>query len=329
VHIVGIRHVPVASVANYAHGGQYPMVACAHMAPIVAKEAGVRRVIACAPPLRGALPKHQIVAMHMAGVDEIYCMGGVHAIGAFAFGTETISPVDMIVGPGNIYVTEAKRQVFGTVGIDMVAGPSEAMTIADDTADVHMIAVDLLGQAEHGLDSPTALLTTSSALAHGLQNAVEAHLRTLSTRDIASKAWEAYGSIILCEDNAEMVTMANDMAYENIHVITSKNSYFFEHLENYGSLFLGPLTCVAFGDRIIGSTHPLPTGKAARYTGCLWVGTFLKANSYQQIYEPSAAQELGQRCATFCNIEGFAGHAAQGTLRTTFPFAKCEKINMK
>lgn len=327
--LVGISHIPVASVANYAPGGHYPMVACAHMAPIIAKEAGVRRVIACAPPMHGTLPMHQIVAMHMAGVDEIYCMGGVHAIGAFAFGTQSINPVDMIVGPGNTYVTEAKRQVFGTVGIDMIAGPSEAMTIADDSADVHMVAVDLLGQAEHGLDSPTTLLTTSTQLAQGLQAAIDAHLATLSTRDIAKKAWDDYGNIILCESNAEMVSIANDMAYENVHIITRDNDYFFEHLENYGSLFLGQHTCVAFGDRIIGSTHPLPTGKAARYTGCLWVGTFLKANSYQQVYKASAAKELGERCVSFCNIEGFAGHAAQGKLRTTFPLSDIQKINLK
>ncbi len=324
--VVGIKHVPVASAANYAPGGKYPMVACAHMAPVVAKEAGVRRVIACAPPLAGTLPAHQIVAMHMAGVDEIYCMGGVHAIGAFAFGTESIRPVDLIVGPGNTYVTEAKRQVFGTVGIDMVAGPSEAMTIADDSADIHMIAVDLLGQAEHGLDSPTTLLTTSKDLAHGLQSAINAHLENLPTRDIAGKAWEIYGNIILCQDNAEMVQIANDMAYENVHVVTNDNDYFFERLENYGALFLGANTCVAFGDRIIGSTHPLPTAKAARYTGCLWAGTFLKANSYQQIYTPEAAQKLGQECVVFCEMEGFSGHAAQGQWRQEAQLQTLKKI---
>ena len=312
--ILGHKNLPVDSVGCYVPGGRYPMVASAHMSVLTAKVAGVRRVVACTPPINGKLPAETITAMHFAGADEIYILGGVQAIAAMAIGTDTIAPVDMIVGPGNAFVAEAKRQLFGRVGIDLLAGPTETLIIADETADAEMCATDLLGQAEHGPNSPAILLTTSKALADAVPGEIERQLKTLETADVASVAWKDYGRIILCDTVDEMVTAADDLASEHVQVLTKDPQYFLDNMKNYGALFLGKETNVAYGDKVIGTNHTLPTRKAARYTGGLWVGKFIKTVTYQRCTEDASAL-IGAYCSRLCAIENFAGHKAQADLR--------------
>ncbi len=311
---LGHKNIPVSSVGCYVPGGKYPLVASAHMGVVTAKVAGVPRVIACSPPFNGKPNAAVVAAMHLGGADEIYCLGGVQAIAAMAIGTETVAPVDMIVGPGNEYVAEAKRQVFGRVGIDLLAGPTETVVVADDTCDVEMAATDLLGQAEHGFNSPSVLVTTSRELAEALPGEIARQLETLETAEIAGKAWEDYGQIILCEDDEEMLRVTDDLAFEHVEIITENPGFFLERLRNFGALFLGPETNVAYGDKVIGTNHTLPTGRAARYTGGLWVGKFIKTCTYQRV-DASATREIGEYCSRLCAIEGFAGHKAQADLR--------------
>ncbi|MFT5483392.1 MAG: sulfopropanediol 3-dehydrogenase, partial [Halieaceae bacterium] len=313
--ILGHKHLPVNSVGCYIPGGKYPLVASAHMSVATAKVAGVPRVIACAPPFDGK-PNNAIVAtMALAGADEIYCFGGVQAIGAMALGTETIGAVDMIVGPGNAFVAEAKRQLFGRVGIDLLAGPTETLIICDEIGcDGEMAATDLLGQAEHGVNSPAILLTNSEQLARDTMAEVERQLKTLPTAAIAGKAWEDYGQVIVCDSYEEMVTVADDIASEHVQVMTEDPDYFLDNMTNYGALFLGPETNVSYGDKVIGTNHTLPTNKAARYTGGLWVGKFIKTCTYQRV-SAAATVEIGEICSRLCALEGFAGHQAQADLR--------------
>jgi sulfopropanediol 3-dehydrogenase len=312
--LLGHRNIPVGSVACYVPGGRYPMVASAHMSVLTAKIAGVERVIACTPPIGGKPYAETIAAMALAGADEIYVLGGVQAIAAFALGTATIDPVDMIVGPGNAFVAEAKRQLYGRVGIDLVAGPTEILIIADESADVEMVGVDLLGQAEHGPTSPAALITTSESLAQSLPAEIERQLGILPTADIARSAWRDYGQIILVRDLDEAVREADHLAYEHVEVLTKQPRYFLERLRNYGALFLGPETNVAYGDKTIGTNHILPTKRAARYTGGLWVGKFMKTVTYQEC-TPDASVVIGDYCSRLCAIEHFWGHKEQADLR--------------
>ena len=313
--ILGHKHLPVNSVGCYIPGGKYPLVASAHMSVATAKVAGVPRVIACAPPFSGE-PNAAIVAtMALAGADEIYCFGGVQAVGAMALGTESIDGVDMIVGPGNAFVAEAKRQLFGRVGIDLLAGPTETLVICDETGcDAEMAATDLLGQAEHGPNSPAILLTNSETLARDTMTEIEKQLQTLATADIAGKAWADYGQVIVCDSYEEMVAVADEIASEHVQVMTEDPNYFLENMTNYGALFLGAETNVSYGDKVIGTNHTLPTGKAARYTGGLWVGKFIKTCTYQRV-APEATVEIGEYCSRLCELEGFAGHKAQADLR--------------
>ena len=313
--ILGHKHLPMNSVGCYIPGGKYPLVASAHMSVATAKVAGVKRVIACAPPFNGK-PNPAIVAtMALAGADEIYCFGGVQAVGAMALGTETILAVDMIVGPGNAYVAEAKRQLFGRVGIDLLAGPTETLIIADEFAcDPEMAATDLLGQAEHGVNSPAFLLTNSEVFAKATIIEVERQLETLRTAEIAGQAWRDYGQIIVCDTYEEMLEVADDLAFEHVQVMTKDPEYFLNNMTNFGALFLGPETNVAYGDKVIGTNHTLPTNKAARYTGGLWVGKFIKTCTYQRVTK-EATVEIGEYCSRLCDLEGFAGHKAQADLR--------------
>ena len=311
---LGHKNIPVNAVGCYAPGGRYPMIASVIMSVATAKVAGVKRVVACAPPKDGAPYPATVATMQLAGADEIYVLGGIQAVGAMALGTETLSPVDMLVGPGNAFVAEAKRQLFGRVGIDLFAGPTEVLVIADDTADLEMVATDLLGQAEHGPNSPAVLLTTSERLARGLQAEIDRQLQTLATADVAGQAWRDYGQIILVDTVDELVREADRLASEHVEVLTANPDYFLEHMTNYGSLFLGPETNVAYGDKAIGTNHILPTNKAARYTGGLWVGKFLKTVTYQRC-TPAASVVVGKNCEKICDIEGFAGHKRQATLR--------------
>jgi sulfopropanediol 3-dehydrogenase len=311
---LGHRNIPVNSVGCYIPGGLYPMVASAHMSIVTAKVAGVKRVIACTPPSGGAIPKETVCAMAFAGADEIYILGGVQAMGAMAIGTESVRPVDMIVGPGNAYVAEAKRQLFGRVGIDLLAGPTETLIIADETADAEMVATDILGQCEHGPTSPGALITTSEELAKETLIEIERQLGILPTGEIARQAWENYGIIILCSDEEEMVREADKLAYEHVQVLTKNPRYFLDNMTNYGALFLGPETNVSFGDKVIGTNHTLPTNGAARYTGGLWVGKFLKNCTFQYC-TPEASAVIGEYASRLCAIERFAGHQAQADLR--------------
>ena len=311
---LGHKNIPVNSVGCYIPGGRYPMVASAHMSVLTAKVAGVKRVVACTPPIHGKISEATVCAMHFAGADEIYIMGGVQALCAMAIGTETILPVDMIVGPGNAYVAETKRQLFGRVGIDLFAGPTEILVIADETADAEMIACDLLGQAEHGPTSPAALITTSEILAQETLMEIERQLKLLSTADIAGMAWKENGSIILVDDLEEAVREADTLAYEHVEVLTKYPQYFLNNMTNYGALFLGPETNVAYGDKVIGTNHTLPTMKAARYTGGLWVGKFLKNCTYQRC-TPEASFKVGEYAMRLCELEGFAGHKEQAALR--------------
>ncbi|SIO54827.1 histidinol dehydrogenase [Chitinophaga niabensis] len=311
---LGHKNIPVNSVGCYIPGGRYPMVASAHMSILTAKVAGVKRVIACTPPINGRIPEATVCAMHFAGADEIYILGGVQALCAMAIGTDSIKAVDMLVGPGNAYVAEAKRQLFGRVGIDLFAGPTEVLVIADETADAEMIACDLLGQAEHGPTSPAALITTSEKLAQETLVEIERQLKQLSTADIAGVAWEEYGSIILVDSLEEAVQEADALAYEHVEVLTRDPQYFLDNMTNYGALFLGPETNVAYGDKVIGTNHTLPTMKAARYTGGLWVGKFLKNCTYQRC-TPEASAMIGKYAMRLCELEGFAAHKEQAALR--------------
>ena len=311
---LGHKNIPVNSVGCYIPGGKYPMVASAHMSVLTAKVAGVQRVIACAPPHSGAPNDAIVTAMHLAGADEIYCLGGIQAVGSMALGTETIAAVDMLVGPGNAFVAEAKRQLYGRVGIDLFAGPTETLIIADDTCDGEMAATDLLGQAEHGTNSPAILLTNSAQLVEDTQEQIELQLKTLATADVAGQAWRDYGQIILCDTEAELLAEADRIASEHVQVMTRNPDYFLENMTNYGALFLGPETNVAYGDKVIGTNHTLPTKLAARYTGGLWVGKFIKTCTYQRV-TPEATATIGEYCSRLCDLEGFAGHKAQADIR--------------
>lgn len=312
--VLGHRTIPVKNVGCYIPGGRYPMVASAIMSIATARAAGVTRIVACTPPKDGRPYAATVATMKMAGADEIYVLGGVQAIAAMALGTETMRPVDMLVGPGNAYIAEAKRQLFGQVGIDLLAGPTEILVIADATADVEMVATDLLGQAEHGVNSPAVLITTSRALAEALPAEIDRQLGSLSTGAIARQAWRDYGEIILTDTDEEMVQLGDEVAAEHVEILTRDPDFFLRNLSNYGSLFLGPETNVAYGDKAIGTNHILPTGKAARYTGGLWVGKFLKTVTYQKC-TPQASVIVGENCSRVCQIEGFAAHREQAELR--------------
>ena len=311
---LGHKNIPVASVGCYVPGGRYPMVASAHMSVLTAKVAGVPRIIAATPPLNGVAPAATVAAMALGGADEIYLMGGVQAVAAMALGTGSIAPVDMLVGPGNAYVAEAKRQLFGRVGIDLLAGPTETLIVADETADVEMCATDLLGQAEHGPTSPAILLTTSRRLAEGIAAEIARQLEHLPTAAIAGAAWRDYGQVILCDTDEELLSEADRIASEHVQILTREPRWFLDRMRNYGALFLGPETNVAYGDKVIGTNHTLPTKRAARYTGGLWVGKFLKTVTYQQV-TPEATAMIGEYCSRLCAIENFAGHQAQADLR--------------
>ncbi|MBY9064339.1 histidinol dehydrogenase [Sphingomonas yunnanensis] len=314
--VLGHRNVPVNAAGCYVPGGKYPLLASAHMSVITAKVAGVPRVVTCAPPFQGRPAPAIVAAQAMAGADEIYCLGGIQAVAAMGIGTPSIAPVDILVGPGNAFVAEAKRQLFGRVGIDLFAGPTETLVIADEQgADAELCATDLLGQAEHGPDSPAILLTTSEKLARETLAEIERLLEILPTADYARRAWESYGEVIVAEDEAEMVRIADDIASEHVQVMTRDPDYFLANMTNYGALFLGPRTNVAFGDKVIGTNHTLPTRKAARYTGGLWVGKFLKTCTYQRVTSDAASAQIGEYCSRLCALEGFAGHGEQANVR--------------
>jgi sulfopropanediol 3-dehydrogenase len=315
--ILGHKNIPVNSVGCYVPGGRYPMVASAHMSVLTAKVAGVKKIIACTPPdpKTGVPPAETVAAMYFGGADEIYILGGVQAMAAMAYGRVGMQQVDMIVGPGNQYVAEAKRQLFGRVGIDLLAGPTETLVIADDTTDAEMVVTDLLGQAEHGPNSPAVLLTNSEELAMQIEDEVKKQLAVLSTADLASKSWEDYGEIILVDSYEEMVEVADDIASEHVQVNTKDPQYFKDNMTNYGALFLGNRTNVAYGDKAIGTNHTLPTKKAARFTGGLWVGKFIKTCTYQNVTTDEASALVGSYCSRLCEIEGFAGHKKQADIR--------------
>ncbi|MDZ7899218.1 MAG: histidinol dehydrogenase [Arcicella sp.] len=312
---LGHKNIPVNSVGCYVPGGRYPMVASAHMSVLTAKVAGVKRVIACTPPINGEIPKATIAAMYLAGADEMYLLGGVQAIAMMAIGTETVQGCDMLVGPGNAYVAEAKRQLFGKVGIDLFAGPTETLVIADDTCDAEMCATDLLGQAEHGPTSPVILLTSSKTIADGIEDEIQKQLKVLPTADVASVSWRDYGQVILVDTVEELISEADRIACEHVQVMTENPREFLAKMTNYGGLFLGPRTNVAFGDKVIGTNHTLPTKEASRYTGGLWVGKFLKTCTYQEIKTNEASAMIGEYCSRLCAIENFSGHKEQADLR--------------
>ncbi|WP_049731429.1 histidinol dehydrogenase [Rhizobium ecuadorense] len=313
--ILGHRNIPVQSVGCYVPGGKFPMVASAHMSVLTASVAGVPRIVAAAPAQKGEPHPAIIAAMHKGGAHEIYVLGGMQAIGAMALGTQTIKPVDMLVGPGNAFVAEAKRQLYGRVGIDLFAGPTETMVIADETVDAEICATDLLGQAEHGYNSPSVLVTNSEKLARDTLAEIDRILKILPTAETASASWRDYGEIIVCDTYEEMLDVANDIASEHVQVMTDRDDWFLQNMHSYGALFLGPRTNVANGDKVIGTNHTLPTKKAGRYTGGLWVGKFLKTHSYQKVITDQAAAEIGAYCSRLCMLEGFVGHAEQANVR--------------
>lgn len=312
--VLGHKNIPVNSVGCYIPGGRYPMVASAHMSVLTAKVAGVPRIVACTPPIQGELPAATVAAMHFGGADEIYILGGIQAVAAMALGTETIQPVDMLIGPGNAYVAEAKRQLYGRVGIDLFAGPTEVLIVADETADAEMCAVDLLGQAEHGPDSPAVLISLSEELALATIEQVEKHLEMLPTADLARVSWDNYGQVIVVDSYEEAVVEADKVASEHVEILTKNPRYFLDHMHSYGALFLGPETNVAYGDKVIGTNHTLPTKGAGRYTGGLWVGKFIKTHTYQQI-TPEASVMIGEYASRLCALERFWGHKEQADLR--------------
>ncbi|CAI2485772.1 Sulfopropanediol 3-dehydrogenase [Serratia ficaria] len=313
--ILGHKNIPVNAAGCYVPGGKYPLLASAHMSVITAKVAGVPRIVTCAPPFNGKPAPAIVVAQHMAGADEIYCLGGIQAVGAMAIGTESIAPVDMLVGPGNAFVAEAKRQLFGRVGIDLFAGPTETLVIADESVDGEICATDLLGQAEHGPDSPAILLTTSEKLAKDTMAEIQRLLDILPTAEIARQSWEKFGEIIVAESDEEMLEIADKLAFEHVQVMTKQPDWYLDNLRNFGALFLGPRTNVAYGDKVIGTNHTLPTKKASRYTGGLWVGKFLKTCSYQRVLTDEASALVGEYCSRLCALEGFAGHGEQANIR--------------
>ena len=313
--ILGHKNIPVQSVGCYVPGGKFPMVASAHMSVATAKVAGVPRIIACTPPFNGEPNPAVIAAMHLGGAHEIYVLGGIQAVGAMAIGTETIEPVHLLVGPGNAFVAEAKRQLFGRVGIDLFAGPTETMVIADETVDAEMCATDLLGQAEHGYNSPAVLVTNSRALAEGTLSEIDRILEILPTAGTAGVSWADYGEVILCDTYDEMLGVADEIASEHVQVMTDRDDWFLENMTCYGALFLGPRTNVSNGDKVIGTNHTLPTKKAGRYTGGLWVGKYLKTHSYQKITTDEAAAKIGAYGSRLCLLEGFVGHAEQCNMR--------------
>ncbi len=313
--VLGHKNIPVQSVGCYVPGGKFPMVASAHMSVATASVAGVPRIIACTPPFQGKPNPAVIAAMHLGGAHEIYVMGGIQAIGAMALGTETIDPVHMLVGPGNAFVAEAKRQLFGRVGIDLFAGPTETMVIADETVDAEICATDLLGQAEHGYNSPCVMVTNSRQLAEDTLSEIDRILKILPTADTASVSWEEYGEVIVCDTYEEMLVVADDIASEHVQVMTDRDDWFLENMTCYGALFLGPRTNVSNGDKVIGTNHTLPTKKAGRYTGGLWVGKFLKTHSYQKVLTDEAATMIGEYGSRLCMLEGFVGHAEQCNVR--------------
>jgi sulfopropanediol 3-dehydrogenase len=314
--VLGHKNLPVNAAGCYVPGGKYPLLASAHMSVITAKVAGVPRVVTCAPPFNGKPAPAIVAAQALAGADEIYCLGGIQAVAAMGLGTQSIAPVDILVGPGNAFVAEAKRQLFGRVGIDLFAGPTETLIIADEIGcDGELAATDLLGQAEHGPDSPAILLTTSEKLARDTMAWVEKLLEILPTADIARRAWESFGEVIIAEDDAEMVRIADEIASEHVQVMTADPDYFLKNMTNYGALFLGARTNVSFGDKVIGTNHTLPTKKAARYTGGLWVGKFIKTCTYQRVLTDEASTMIGEYCSRLCALEGFAGHGEQANIR--------------
>lgn len=313
--VLGHKNIPMNSVGCYVPGGKYPLLASAHMGVLTAKVAGVKRVIACAPPYQGKPAPAIVAAMAMAGADEIYVVGGVQAVAMMALGTEHVAPVDMLVGPGNAYVAEAKRQLYGRVGIDLFAGPTETLVICDDTVDAELVAVDLLGQAEHGPNSPAVCLTTSARIAAELPGQIEQVLARLATREVAAAAWRDYGQIILCDSDEEMLAEAERLCSEHVQVMTRDPDWFHQRMRNYGALFLGHRTNVSYGDKVIGTNHTLPTNRAGRYTGGLWVGKFIKTHTYQRILTDEASVQIGEVCSRLCALEHFAGHQEQADIR--------------
>lgn len=313
--VLGHKNIPMNSVGCYVPGGKYPMVASAHMSVLTANVAGVKRIVSCAPPYQGKPAAAIVAAQHLAGANEIYALGGIQAVAAMAIGTETIKSVDMLVGPGNAFVAEAKRQLFGRVGIDLFAGPTETLVIADETVDGEICAVDLLGQAEHGTNSPAILLTTSEKLARDTMAEVERQLTILPTAEVARQSWEEYGQVIVADSYEEMLTLANDIAFEHVQIMTDRDEWFQENMTNYGALFLGPRTNVSYGDKCIGTNHTLPTKKAARFTGGLWVGKFIKTCTYQKVLTDEASAQVGEYCSRLCALEGFSGHGEQANIR--------------